>query len=239
MKSMIKPTLAVTALIVTLPLTGWAAAWTSSYTAGSGSNKFESWSNGGYDVETDIWGPAPGSQSTWANSFSNWGLWANEPGTSIEAYPNVDKQGINKAVNSLKTVSSSFNATSPGSTKYDLAYDIWLNGSTYEVMIWEKWSGTKPIAASYDSNGNAIASYSNQSIGGVTYNVYHRSPTTSFLTTSQKSSATVNALAVLQWMNSHYFSNPTLAKVQFGWEIVNTGGSGQNFTMNSYSATVN
>lgn len=230
------------ALLAGLPLSGWAANWATSYPAGSSNDalKYASWSNSGYDIESDIWGPAPGNQTTWANSFHYWGVWADEPGSQIEAYPNVDKQNINIAVDSLKTVSSTFNATSPSGTAYDLAYDIWLNGGTYEVMIWEEWHGTKPIAASYSSTGVAIPSYSNQNIGGVTYNVYHRGKTTSFLRTgSQMSSGTVDIKPVLQWMNGKYYSNPTLSKVQFGWEIVNTGGSGKNFTMNNYSCTAN
>jgi hypothetical protein len=232
MKSM-KLTLAVAAALAILPLTGWAASWSSC-------DKWATWSNGGFTIENDVWGPSPGSQCIWANSYSNWGLTANHSGSSIESYPNVDKAGINKAVNSLGTVSSSFNASTPSGTKYDQAYDIWLNGSSYEVMIWNKWSGTQPIAASYDANGNAVPSYKNQSIGGTTYNVYHRGSVTSFLRTSQTSSATVNIKAVLQWINNtpKWYSNPTLAKVQCGWEIINTGGS-KSFTMNSYSCTAN
>lgn len=231
MKSMIKPTLAIAAVLAILPLTGKAAAWSSC-------DKWAAWSNGGFYVENDVWGPAPGSQCIYANSYHNWWVTANHGGSSIESYPNVDKRGINKAVNSLSTVSSSFNASTPSGVKYDLAYDIWLNGSTYEVMIWMRWASTKPIASSYDSSGNAVAAYKNQSIGGATYNVYHRGGVTSFLRTSQISSGTVNIKPVLQWINGKYYNNPTLAKVQFGWEIINTGGS-KTFTINSYSCTAN
>jgi hypothetical protein len=59
----------------------------------------------------------------------------------------------------------------------------------------------------------------------------------SFLRYGQTSSGTVDIKAVVQWINSRgWYNNPTLSRVQMGWEIINTGGS-KNFTMNSYSVT--
>ncbi|MBC8096913.1 MAG: glycosyl hydrolase [Akkermansiaceae bacterium] len=233
MKKILKLTMALTALLITLPSTGSAAAWSSC-------DKWAIWANGGFYVENDVWGPYPGRQCIWANSYKNWGVNANHTGNRIQSYPNVDKKDINKRVLSLNNVYSSFNATTPSGTVYDLAYDVWLNGSTYEVMVWTKWANTQPIAASYDARGIAVPSYRNQSIGGATYNVYHRGNVTSFLRTSQISSGSVNIKPLLQWINNvpRWYNNPTLAKVQFGWEIINTGGS-KNFTMNSYSCTAN
>ena len=229
-KSM-KLTLAVVAALATLPLTGWAYAWTSS-------DAFGTWTSGAYTIENDVWGSGAGPQTIWANSGSNFGVTSTQSGGGIKSYPNSDYQNINTAVNSLGTLTSSFNATTPGGCAYDQAYDIWLNGSGYEVMIWNSWSGNQPIAASYDANGNAIASYQNQSIGGTTYNVYYRGTVFSFLRTGQTSSGSVDIAAVLKWINSKgLYNNPTLAKVQCGWEILTTSGA-QNFTMNSYSVTV-
>lgn len=219
-----------------LPVLAQAAAWTSSA-------KFGTFATNGYVIENDVWGANPGPQTIWANSSSNWGFWANHTGSGIKAYPNVDK-GANISVNSLRTCTSSFNATTAGGSKYDLAYDVWCNHNQFEVMIWANWSGTQPIAASYTAQGVAVPTVSNVSIGGRTYNVYRRNNGSnavfSFLMANKTNSGTVDIKSVLQWLNSKgWFSNPTLTKVQFGWEIITTPSGGANYTMNSYSATIN
>ena len=228
-KSM-KLTLAVVAALATLPLTGWSYAWSST-------DNWATWANGGFWVCNDVWGSGAQTETIWANSYSYWGVTTSQSGGGIKSYPDVEKD-INIAVNSLGTLSSSFSASTPGGSSYDLAYDIWLNGSSYEVMIWESWNATQPIASSYDANGNAIPQYYNQSIGGSSWNVYYRGGTLSFLRTSQTSSGSVDIKALLQWINTiGWYNNPTVAKVEFGWEILNTSGT-QTFTMNSYSLNV-
>lgn len=218
------------------PAFAHAATWTSS-------DKWATWSNGGYYIENDVWGSNPGPQVIWANSYSSWGVWANHTGGGIKSYPNVDKS-VNIKVLSLKNASSSFNATTASGSVYDLAYDIWLNNSQYEVMIWTNWSNTKPIAASYDASGNAIPTVYNASIGGRTYNVYIRwngsNAVISFLATSKTNSATIDIKSVLRWINSKgWYNNPTLSKIQFGWELITTPSGGGNYQINSYSATAN
>jgi hypothetical protein len=204
---------------------------------------FATWSNGGYVVANDVWGSNPGPQTIWANSFSNWGVFSSQGGHSIASYPHVEFDNINTAVNSLGTVTSSFNATTPSGCVFDQAFDIWLNGFNYEVMIWESWSGTQPIAKSYNSSGQAVPTYSNISISGVTYNVYTGTggsgPCMSFLRTNQVNSGTVDIAAILKWINTTgWYNNPTLSGIQDGWEITNTAGVQKTFSMNSYSVTI-
>lgn len=220
---------------VILPAVTQAAVWSST-------DKWATWSNGGYTVENDVWGANPGPQSIWANSFSNWGVWANHTGSGIKSYPNVDKS-VGIRVNSLTTCVSSFNATTASGSSYDLAYDIWLNGNQYEVMIWFNWANTKPIAASYNSSGQAIPTQSNVSIGGKAYDVYSRwngsNAVFSFLARSKTNATSVDIKSVLQWINSKgWYSNPTLSKVQFGWELITTPSGGGNYQVNSYSVNV-
>jgi hypothetical protein len=236
MKSM-KLTLAMVAAVAlaSVPLSGWAYAFESSAL-------FATWTDGAYDVENDVWGSNPGPQTVWANSYSNWGVFSTQSGGGIKSYPNCDYANINIAVNSL-SCSSSFNASTPGGADYDQSYDIWCNGSGYEIMIWNSWNGNQPVAQSYNASGQANPTYSNVSIGGTTYNVYTGTggsgPCMSFLRTSQTSSGTVNIAQLLQWINTTgWYNNPTLSKVQCGWEILSTGGSQETFTMNSYSVTV-
>src|SRR3954463_16405228 len=91
--------------------TAEAATWSST-------DKWGSWSNGGYTVRNDVWGSGAGSQSIWANSYSNWGVTANHPNTGgVKAYPHSAK-AINKKVSALGRLSSSFNVSRPGSGAY-------------------------------------------------------------------------------------------------------------------------
>jgi hypothetical protein len=224
--------------LAALPLTGWSYAFESSA-------DFASWTSGGYTVANDVWGPSPGPQTIWANSGSNWGVFTDQTGsTKIQSYPHVEFNSVSNAVNSLPTITSSFNGTAPSGTSYDFAYDIWLNGSSYEVMIWNQWVNTKPIAKSYNAQGQAIATYTNVVIDGVSYDVYTGTggsgPCMSFLRNSQTSSSTVNITDILQWINNNtsgWYNNPSLRSIQCGWEIITTAGT-QDFTMNSYSVTV-
>lgn len=219
-----------------LPILARAAVWSST-------DKWATWSNGGYTIENDVWGANPGPQSIWANSYSNWGVWANHTGSGIKSYPNVDKI-INKRVTSINTLTSSFNATTASGSTYDLAYDIWLNNNQYEVMIWFNWANTKPIAASYDATGKAIPTLTNQTIGGKAYDVYVRwngsNAVFSFLARTHTNATTVDIKSVLLWINNKgWYSNPTLYKVQFGWELITTPSGGGNYQVNSYSVTSN
>lgn len=223
-----------------LPASGWSYAFESSA-------QFASWTDGSYIVANDVWGKTDaGPQTIWANSGSNWGVFSDQSGkTKIEAYPHVEFNDVTTAVNSLPNITSSFNATSPGSgSTYDLAYDIWLNGSAYEVMIWEKWVNAKPIAKSYNAQGQAVPTFTNITIDGVIYDVYEGTggsgPCMSFLPHTQTSATTVNITDVLKWINTSsggWYNNPSLRSIQYGWEITSTTGQ-QNFTMNSYSVTV-
>jgi hypothetical protein len=49
----------------------------------------------------------------------------------------------------------------------------------------------------------------------------------------------VNLLDLLKWLENtrHYYSNPTLSTIQYGFEISGTNSTTENFTINSYSAS--
>src|SRR5204863_3423484 len=72
---------AVAVTVITAAVPAQAAVWSST-------DKFGQWSNGGYTVRNDVWGSGAGPQTIWANSFSNWGVWANHPNTGgVKSYP--------------------------------------------------------------------------------------------------------------------------------------------------------
>lgn len=214
--------LAVTALSV-LPAS--AAAWSSS-------DKFGSWSNGGYTVRNDVWGGGAGSQSIWANSYSNWGVTANHPNTGgVKAYPH-SARNVGKKISALGSLTSSFNVSRPGSGAYTSAYDIWAGGNAYEIMLWmNKQGSVGPIGSQQTS----------ASVGGHSWNIYKgtngSNQVFSFVRTGNTNSGTVDIKAVMNWIkNKGWIGDATMNEVQFGFEITSSSG-GLNFTTNSYSVS--
>jgi Glycosyl hydrolase family 12 len=202
-----------------------AAVWSSS-------GQWATWTNGGYTLYNDVWGSGAGAQTIWANSYSNWGVWANHPNTGgVKAYPNASKS-IGKTLSALGSATSSFNVTVPGSGAYETAYDIWCNGSSYEIMLWMNKTGAVGPLGSLQTTAT---------VGGHTWSVYSGSNGSnavfSFVRSGNTSSATVDIKAVLNWIKAKaWFGDVTLSTVQFGYEITSSSG-GLNFVTNSYSVT--
>ena len=198
------------------------------------SAQYGSCTSGSYTIYNDEWGSGHGSQTLWENSYSNWGVYSTQPSTSgVKAYPNASLP-VGKAINSLANATSSFNVTVPSSGNFEAAYDIWLNSSSYEIMVWvDKVGNVGPL-------GSSIG---NLTIDSNTWTVYvgnnGSNPVYSFVRTSNESSGSVNILDLLKWMENSkgYFSNPTLSTIQFGFEISGTGNVQEDFTANSYSAS--
>jgi hypothetical protein len=197
--------------------------------------QYGSCTSGSYTIYNDEWGSGHGSQTLWVNGYSNWGVYSTQPSTSgVKAYPDASIS-VGKALNSLSRVSSSFSETMPGSGNFESAYDIWLNSSSYEVMIWTDTVGNvAPAGSSIGTvtlDGNTWVAYAGTN---------NANPVYSFRRTSNESSGTVNILDLLKWLENSkgYFSNPTLSRVQYGFEISGTGNVQENFAMNSYSTSI-
>lgn len=215
----------VVAATVTAALPAQAATWSSS-------DKWATWSNGGYTIRNDVWGSGAGPQTIWANSYSNFGVWANHPNTGgVKSYPHSAKN-VNRRLSGLGSVRSSFNVTRPGSGAYETAYDIWADNNAYEIMLWMNKQG--PV-------GPLGSKQTTATVGGHTWDVYKGSNGSnavfSFVRTSNTNSASVDVLAVLNWIrNRGWYGDVTLGEVQFGFEITSSSG-GLNFTANSYSVS--
>lgn len=213
------------------------------------SDRWASWSNGGYTVYNNVWGSNAGPQSVWANSFSNWGVWANHTGGGIKSYPNSTRY-VGRSLSSLASCRSSFNASTPAGGAWASTYDIWDNNKRYETMLWMNYTSNsngsgniKPISYNWNSSGNPVPVYTNVNVGGHTWNVFRgnngSADVFSFLRTSKTNSATVDVLAIQRWIQGRgWFGNITLGDVQYGYEITNTNG-GANFNCNSYSVSFN
>jgi len=204
-----------------------AATWQSS-------DKFGQWSNGGYTIRNDVWGGGAGPQTIWANSYSNFGVWANHPNTGgVKSYPHSAKN-IGKRISALGTLTSNFNVSRPGSGAYETAYDIWAGNNGYEIMLWmNKQGAVGPIGSKQTS----------ASVGGHSWDVYKGSNGSnqvfSFIRTGNTNSGSVDIKAVMNWIKSRgWMGDETMGEVQFGFEITSSSG-GLNFTTNSYSVTSN
>ena len=189
---------------------------------------------GGYTVANDGWGTGYNTQTLWVNSATNWGVSATQPDTpGVKSYPNISKN-VNVALNSLSSATSSFNETNPTDGTWESAYDLWLNGTSIEVMAWTYVNGdTRPLGSptrTVTLDGNTWTLY----VGNNGHN-----PTYSFARQGNETSGTVNILGLLKYLENTggYFSNPVLSSIQYGWEVSATGNVPTNFTINSYSAS--
>ncbi|MFJ8538529.1 hypothetical protein [Streptomyces sp. NPDC093591] len=199
-------------------------------------NSCDQWGNtslNGYTLYNNIWGSGAGSQCIWANSGTNWGVWANHPNTGgIKSYPN-SKKVINKTIASLGSLTSSYNVTVPSSGAYNTSYDIWDTDYDHEIMLWVNYNGAVgPIGTSQGS----------VSLGGHTWNVFRGSNGAnnvySFLRTSDSNSGTVDMKPILNWIASKGWmsTSETIGDVQFGYEITSSSG-GLNFNTNNLTVS--
>src|SRR5690349_18791008 len=156
---------AITA-VVTVLAAGLVAALPANAAVWSSSDKWATWSNGGYTIRNDVWGSGAGPQTIWANSYSNWGVWADHPNTGgVKAYPH-SARNIGRQLSSLGSLRSSFNVSRPGSGSYETAYDIWAGNNAYEIMLWvNKQGAVGPIGSRQTT----------ASVGGHTWDVYRGS----------------------------------------------------------------
>jgi hypothetical protein len=216
---------AVVGLLVGTTGTASAAAWYST-------DKWGTWSTGGHTVRNNVWGSGVGPQTVWANSSSNWGVWADHPNTGgVKSYPHSAK-AIGRKLSGLSRLTSSFDVTRPGSGAYATAYDIWADNHAYEVMIWvNKQGAVGPI-------GGRVTTVS---VGGHTWDVHRGSnganEVFSFVRTGNTNAGTVDVLAVLRWISARgWWGDVTVNDVQFGFEITSSAG-GMDFRANSFSIT--
>jgi hypothetical protein len=199
------------------------------------SQRFAQFQVGGYAMSNDEWGTGYNIQTLWVNSAENWGIHATQPDSpGVKSYANI---GVNlhTALDSLTSVTSSFNETNPVGGSWESAYDLWLNGTGIEVMAWTYESGgVRPL-------GQPVGTVTLGGSGG-TWTLFvgnnGHNPTYSFVREGDESSGTVDLLSLLKYLEKTggYFSDPVLSSIQYGWEITGTGNAEKDFTMNEYSA---
>ncbi|MEU0675165.1 hypothetical protein ABZ330_20175 [Streptomyces sp. NPDC006172] len=226
--AVLAPALALGATVALASAPASAAVWNSC-------DRWGTTSLNGYTLYNNIWGSGFGSQCVWANSGTNWGVWANHPNTGgIKSYPD-SKKVINKRISALSSFTSTYNVTVPSSGAYNTSYDIWDTDYDYEIMLWVNKTG--PVGPLGSSQGTVT-------LGGHTWTVYKGSNGSnevfSFIRTSNSTSGTVNILPIVKWIKDtkHWFGDETIGDVQFGYEITSAAG-GLNFTTNNLTVSGN
>lgn len=209
------------------------------------SERYDTWTNDGYTLRNNIWGTGAGAQSIWANSYSNWGVWAEHPNINgIKSYPHAEKV-INTKLSDINILESSFNVTIPTSgISMETCYDIWLDNYSHEIMLWmNEYGKVGPISDKYDELGNAIPCYTGVYIGGDTWNVYKGNNGVNMVYTFVRTNGNVNSgsvdiKAIANWIKDtpKWYDDIVLGQVQFGYEITSSSnnGYGYNFITNSF-----
>ncbi|MFC8507287.1 hypothetical protein ACFU3J_07990 [Streptomyces sp. NPDC057411] len=188
----------------------------------------------GHTLYNNIWGSGAGSQCIWANSGTNWGVWADHPNTGgIKSYPNSTK-AIRKPIDSLTRLTSSYNVSVPSSGAYNTSYDIWDTDHRYEIMLWVNDNGPVGPIGTWQAGAT---------LGGHSWNVYKgtngSNQVFSFLRTSDSASGTVDIKAILDWIahtKGWMPGSETIGDVQFGYEITSSAG-GLDFRTNNLTVT--
>jgi hypothetical protein len=233
------------ALAAAAALPAQAATWSSS-------DQWGNWTSGSYTLDNNLGGSGAGPQTIWANSYSNWGVWANHPATDgIKSYPNVSRY-IGKTISSVNTLKATFSATTPAGGMWTSTFDVWDSTHANEIMIWMNYTAAagatsglpQPISYNWTSAGYAQPVYKSVTLGGHTWNIFRghngANMVYSFIRTTKTNNATVDVKAILNWLTSQGWmsSSSTLGELQYGFEISQSAG-GKDYIVNSYSVTSN
>ena len=196
----------------------------------------------GFYVDTDTWNAAnyQVSQTMYICDYNNWYVVANMNNDSgdgaVKTYPDVHKD-FNGApeISSFSTISSSFAHTAPHVGIYEFAYDIWLNGvasnGSTEVMIWTDNYNQVPSGSQLET----------VTFDGESYQVHKSGSYIAFVGTTNVTSGTVNLLSFFNHIiaNGWIPSTSTVGAIDYGIEIVSTGGADATFQVNNFSLTTN
>jgi hypothetical protein len=207
--------------------------------------------NNGYYISNNIWNPEEaGPQTLYVCSYKNWYVVSQQPDLvsnpgSVKTYPNVHwdiNYPIGYPVSNYSTITSTFAAAGPRLGKYNVAYDLWLDGvgwgnGTTEIMIWtENYRQWPP--------GTKQATYS---LNGVSYDVYRYTTTNdggvnliTFLPSQPMYSGTLNLKAIVDFVigKSWLSANAPIVQIDYGVEIASTDNTPQKFIFTDFSVTM-
>jgi hypothetical protein len=192
------------------------------------------WNSGGHDI-TQTMGVC--SHNSWYVEASA----ASHQDGAVLSYPNMHRDyhnwsnGSEPKVSSFPAIQSTFEHSAPSGGVWDVAYDIWLNGvadkNSTELMIWTQNSGQRPAGSKRDT----------VSISGHSWDFWASNDNKyiAFVAPKAVTSGTLDLKAFTKYLMDHgrLSSGSTLGQVDYGVEIVSTGGSKQRFDFTDFSVS--
>jgi hypothetical protein len=196
----------------------------------------------GFYVDTDTWNAAnyQVTQTMYICDYNDWYVVANMNNDAhdgaVKTYPNVHKDfNSSPMISSFNTISSTFAHEGPHVGIYEFAYDIWLNGiaggGSTEVMIWTDNYKQVPSGSVLDT----------VMFDGETYDVYKSGSYIAFVDQKNVTSGTLNLKSFFDYVISKGWipTTSTLGAIDYGVELVSTGGADATFSVTDFSLTTN
>lgn len=196
------------------------------------------WNNDGYFVFNNVWNTAagPGPQTLEACSYHDFYVvseQSDDGGGAVKSYPNVQMNYGDLPLSSFHHITSRFAETGPPAGSYEYAFDVWLNGvaqaHSSQIMVWVENHAQTPL-------GTRVASVA---LGGRNYDVWNTSDELhlTLVATEAFSSGSLDLLEIFNWSIAAGYIPvaPTLGQIDFGVEIVSTGGSSRTFRFDDFA----
>jgi hypothetical protein len=201
-----------------------------------------------YILDNDMWNAVGNDVSQTLNvcSHSSWYVDDTIPAdtsTAVKTYPNVHVDyinwvtGVSPLLSQYKKITSSYAGQGPRSGIYEFAYDIWLNGfgaGHSEVMIWTQNHGQTP-------GGSLITS--DIRVSGLTWDLYASSDNSYIAFVPANGAAyprgTLDLTAFFDYLikGGHVVSTSTLSQIDYGVEVVSTGGGTVRYNVTQFRVT--
>ncbi|HEY3557452.1 MAG TPA: hypothetical protein VGL05_08310 [Kribbella sp.] len=206
-----------------------------SFVTTSSNNQGEGRDFGPYYVHNNMWNNHNGTYTMSVCNYDNWYEDVTQPlpgDRGVQAYPNVHKDYDDVPLSKIK--SAKFAATTPANCSaciYNVAFDVWIgDGLNNELMIWTDNKAQVPA-------GRKVGTVS---FGGFTYDVWHGDGYTAYVSqVTQKSGTMPLASFFSDMVNRGWAPKATTWQVDYGVEVVSTGGAKQRFTFNDFSIQEN
>jgi hypothetical protein len=194
----------------------------------------------GFYVDTDTWNAAnyAVTQTIYVCDYGNWYVVANMNDDAhdgaVKTYPDVHMDFPSApAVSSFASIASTFAHAGPHVGIYEYAYDMWLNGvaasGSTEIMIWTDNFHQVPAGTKMET----------VTLGGQTYDVYEDGSYIAFVDETNVTSGTLDLLSFFQHVIAKGWvpSTSTLGAIDYGVELVSTGGADATFQVNAFTLT--
>lgn len=190
---------------------------------------------GAYYVHNNMWNNDNGTYTLGACNYNSWYVEVTQPlpgDKGVQAYPNVHKDYNDVALSKIQ--SAKFAATTPASCDgciYNVAFDAWIgDGLNNELMIWTENKGQVPA-------GRKVGTVN---FGGFTYDVWHESGYTAYVSqVTQKSGTMPLASFFTDMVNRGWAPKATTWQVDYGIEVVSTANAKKRFDFTDFSIQEN